>query len=70
MTWSSSHFRLATAVAVLLLCGGYSGQLGANAQLQLVNDFEGLPEPRAYIPDAGLLDFVYHNHDDMTKFLR
>lgn len=72
MAWSSSHFRLTTSsvVVLLVLCGGYSGLLGANAQLQLVNDFDGLPEPRAYIPDAGLLDFVYHNHDDMTKFLR
>lgn len=25
---------------------------------------------RAYTPDVGLLDFVYHNHEDMTKFLR
>lgn len=73
MAWSTtSHLRLmATALAVLVLCGGYSGLLGASAQLQLVNEFDGaLPEPRAYIPDAGLLDFVYHNHDDMTKFLR
>ncbi|GAB0096319.1 carboxypeptidase D [Sergentomyia squamirostris] len=29
-----------------------------------------LPEPRAYIPDAHLLDFVYHNHEEMTRFLR
>lgn len=69
MTWTIP-FRLASALAVLLLCGGYAGLLGASAQLQLPNDFDALPEPRAYIPDAGLLDFVYHNHDEMTKFLR
>lgn len=27
-------------------------------------------EPRAYTPDVQLLDFVYHNHEDMTRFLR
>lgn len=29
-----------------------------------------LPEPRAYTPDVQLLDFVYHNHEEMTRFLR
>lgn len=29
-----------------------------------------LPEPRAYTPDIHLLDFVYHNHEEMTRFLR
>lgn len=27
-------------------------------------------ESRAYVPDAQFLDFVYHNHEEMTKFLR
>lgn len=29
-----------------------------------------VPEPRAYLPDAGALDFVYHDYDEMTRFLR
>lgn len=29
-----------------------------------------LPEPRAYVPDSQYLNFVYHNHDELTKFLR
>ena len=29
-----------------------------------------LPEPRAYTPDSQLLDFVYHNHEELTRFLR
>ena len=29
-----------------------------------------IPEPRAYIPDTQYLDFIYHNHDELTKFLR
>lgn len=33
-------------------------------------DDSALPSPRAYTPDVGLLDFVYHNHDEMTRFLR
>lgn len=36
-------------------------------QLNVLNDFD---TGRAYTPDTGLLDFVYHNHDDMTRFLR
>ncbi|KAJ6640259.1 Carboxypeptidase M [Pseudolycoriella hygida] len=31
---------------------------------------DSAPSPRSYTPDVGLLDFVYHNHDDMTRFLR
>lgn len=31
---------------------------------------ESKSEPRAYTPDVQLLDFVYHNHEDMTRFLR
>lgn len=27
-------------------------------------------EPRAYSPDASALDFVYHDYDEMTRFLR
>ncbi|XP_032594277.1 carboxypeptidase M isoform X5 [Drosophila grimshawi] len=29
-----------------------------------------LPEPRAYLPDAQNLDFVYHDHEELTRFLR
>lgn len=48
--------------ACLLFCALLSTLHGtANSQL---------PEPRAYVPDAGQLDFVYHNHEAMTKFLR
>ncbi|XP_058822946.1 carboxypeptidase D isoform X2 [Topomyia yanbarensis] len=30
----------------------------------------GRDEPRAYRPDTSSLDFVYHNHEDMTRYLR
>lgn len=34
-------------------------------------ELEGkLPEPRGYIPNTQYLDFVYHNHEELTKFLR
>lgn len=43
-------------------------------QLSNVNSFGGSGSgggaDRAYSPDPGLIDFVYHNHDDMTRFLR
>ncbi|KAH8373210.1 hypothetical protein KR009_002522 [Drosophila setifemur] len=38
-------------------------------QIQLQPD-QGLPEPRAYMPDAQHLDFVYHDHEELTRFLR
>lgn len=35
------------------------------------NGFTGASDqPRAYRPDTASLDFVYHNHDDMTRYLR
>lgn len=29
-----------------------------------------LEQPRSYEPDVTQLDFVYHNHEEMTNFLR
>ncbi|XP_055844777.1 carboxypeptidase D isoform X2 [Episyrphus balteatus] len=37
---------------------------------QSTNELDGLPEPRAYVPDSQFLDFVYHDHDELTRFLR
>ncbi|XP_037938393.1 carboxypeptidase D isoform X2 [Teleopsis dalmanni] len=39
---------------------------------QTINELEDgtLPEPRAYVPDSQYLDFAYHDHDDLTRFLR
>lgn len=36
------------------------------------NDVNGgnVHEPRAYVPDAQVLDYVYHSHEELTKFLR
>lgn len=62
----SSSWAIAVAIVYVLsinnICTGQSHIRD--------NDLVSLPEPRAYIPDADLLDFVYHNHDEMTKFLR
>ncbi|XP_037920515.1 carboxypeptidase M isoform X3 [Hermetia illucens] len=33
-------------------------------------DYEGVAQPRIYSPDSQTLDYVYHNHDEMTRFLR
>lgn len=60
-------------LSTLVLFGTLAALRGCFAQLQLsgVNEYGGtLPEPRVYVPDAGQLDFVYHSHDTMTKFLR
>lgn len=37
---------------------------------QRLNNVQDLNDPRSYQPDPGLLDFVYHNHDEMTRVLR
>ena len=37
---------------------------------QTTNLYATSEEPRAYIPDANKLDFKYHNHEEMTRFLR
>lgn len=42
----------------------------APAYVQAPGAFSGTDEPRAYRPDTSSIDFVYHNHDDMTKYLR
>uniref|UniRef100_A0A1A9VC85 Peptidase M14 domain-containing protein n=1 Tax=Glossina austeni TaxID=7395 RepID=A0A1A9VC85_GLOAU len=45
----------------------------AQTATSLSNNLEpepSLPEPRAYIPNENNLDFVYHNHEELTKFLR
>lgn len=35
------------------------------------NNFDDGLDSRAYSPDAGgLVDFVYHNHDELTRILR
>ncbi|XP_017038217.2 carboxypeptidase D isoform X6 [Drosophila kikkawai] len=42
---------------------------GDPLQIQIQPE-RGLPEPRAYMPDAQHLDFVYHDHEELTRFLR
>ncbi|XP_058127239.1 carboxypeptidase M-like isoform X1 [Anopheles coustani] len=34
------------------------------------DNFSIAHEPRAYRPDVGALDFVYHNQEEMTRYLR
>lgn len=61
---SFAVFLGAIALSLFMIC---LGSVDAQ-QFDNVNGFERTE--RAYTPDVGLLDFVYHNHDDMTKFLR
>lgn len=58
-------------LCALFVLGALTACSGVNSQLQLSNsEYGALPEPRGYVPDAGQLDFVYHSHETMTKFLR
>ncbi|XP_058443138.1 carboxypeptidase D isoform X2 [Malaya genurostris] len=42
----------------------------ASPYAQTPAGYGGKDEPRAYRPDTSSLDFVYHNHEDMTRYLR
>lgn len=56
-------------VGAIALCLFMIGLDSADAQQY--NNINGLDRTEhAYTPDVGMLDFVYHNQDDMTKFLR
>ncbi|KAL9881576.1 carboxypeptidase M isoform X1 [Glossina fuscipes] len=66
---------LNTIVALLILNIFSSNIIIIFAQTatSLSNNLEpepSLPEPRAYIPNENNLDFVYHSHEELTKFLR
>lgn len=60
---------IAGQVLLLLLYARHtifsSAKTVASEQLSMA-----LPEPRAYLPDAQNLDFVYHDHEELTRFLR
>ncbi|XP_041451356.1 carboxypeptidase D isoform X2 [Drosophila obscura] len=43
---------------------------GGELHLQQQQQLQALPEPRAYMPDSQNLDFVYHDHEELTRFLR
>uniref|UniRef100_A0A1B0CR20 Peptidase M14 domain-containing protein n=2 Tax=Lutzomyia longipalpis TaxID=7200 RepID=A0A1B0CR20_LUTLO len=64
---TSQRFALPTLLVVLCACLVENLSVEENFASGLN---VSLPEPRAYIPDAHLLDFVYHNHEEMTRFLR
>nr|XP_029710648.1 carboxypeptidase D isoform X2 [Aedes albopictus] len=69
-------------LAAVTLCAGiaFAIQVPTSDQISLstgndrsdvLSGFTGVGnEPRAYRPDTSSLDFVYHNHDDMTRYLR
>lgn len=62
-----NHWQMAIILSIML----WSAYQGLASSEQMPTHLRSaLPEPRAYIPDAQNLDFVYHNHEDMTRFLR
>lgn len=72
--WSTIGLVLATLLLISTTCPTESQQQ-QEPQRPLASDSIHFPEepkfePRAYTPDVQLLDFVYHNHEDMTRFLR
>lgn len=67
MAFKQSLGTLAAAVALCLFVINLNIETCSSQQLDTLNDYSN---SRAYTPDTGLLDFVYHNHEDMTRFLR
>ncbi|EAT36941.1 AAEL011016-PA [Aedes aegypti] len=70
-----------TVLALVTLCAGiaFAIQVPTSDQISIASNDRSdvLPgfggagdEPRAYRPDTSSLDFVYHNHEDMTRYLR
>lgn len=55
------------AVTLCLFVVNLNIETCSSQQLNTLNDYAG---SQAYVPDTGLLDFVYHNHEEMTRFLR
>uniref|UniRef100_A0AAG5DTN5 Peptidase M14 domain-containing protein n=1 Tax=Anopheles atroparvus TaxID=41427 RepID=A0AAG5DTN5_ANOAO len=48
----------------------FSLDRAAGGGLYAFDNFSITHEPRAYRPDIGALDFVYHNQEEMTRYLR
>lgn len=67
MAFAQSMGTFAAAVTLCLFIVNLNIETCNSQQLNNINDYSGA---QAYRPDTGLLDFVYHSHDDMTRFLR
>lgn len=52
--------------AAIILCL-FAINICSSQQVDSTNDYNNI---RSYMPDSSQLDFVYHNHDEMTRFLR
>lgn len=60
-----------TYLAAIILCLFVVNLNIETCNSQQLNAVDGYGGSRgAYVPDTGLLDFVYHNHEEMTRFLR
>lgn len=67
MALTQSLGTIAAAVTLCFFIVNLNIETCTSQQLNAANDFAGA---RVYTPDTGLLDFVYHSHDDLTRFLR
>lgn len=67
MAFTQSFGTVAAAVTLCLFVVNLNIETCSSQQLNQLNDYAG---SRPYTPDPGLLDFVYHSHEDMTRFLR
>lgn len=67
MAFAQSFGTVVAAVTLSLFVINLNIETCSSQQLSTLNDYGG---SRPYTPDTGLLDFVYHNHEDMTRFLR
>lgn len=68
MVFTQSLGTLAATIALCLFVVNLNIETCSSQQMNAVSEYNS--NSRGYTPDTGLLDFVYHNHEDMTRFLR
>lgn len=67
MGFTQSLGTLAATITLCLFVVNLNIETCSSQQMSDGNDYSNA---RIYTPDTGLLDFVYHSHEDMTRFLR
>lgn len=67
MSLIQSSGGFVAAIVLCLFAINLNIDICSSQQVENSNDFNNI---RSYVPDGGQLDFVYHNHDEMTRFLR
>lgn len=69
-TMSLIHLSGGHAAAIILCLFAINLNIDICSSQQVADPSNDYNNIRTYMPDSSQIDFVYHNHDDMTRFLR